>query len=63
MKIAANRGLSLIFGSSPVSAVRRRKVPEISCLHAGATIAGMSTLDYWLYSIGLALVTVSVLVA
>jgi hypothetical protein len=47
----------------PVSVVKRLKVPEMSCLHAGVTIAGMSTLDYWLYSIGLVLVTVSVLVA
>jgi hypothetical protein len=32
-------------------------------LGAGATIAGMSTPDYWIYSIGLILVTLSVLVA
>jgi len=32
-------------------------------LDAGRTIAGMSTLDYWIYSVGLILVTLSVLVA
>jgi hypothetical protein len=32
-------------------------------LAAAATMAGMNTLDYWIYSIGLILVTVSVLVA
>jgi hypothetical protein len=46
-----------------VSVVKQGKAPEIDCLAAGATIAGMSTLDYWIYSIGLVLVTVSVLVA
>jgi hypothetical protein len=38
-------------------------VPEIVCLPAGATMAGMNTLDYWIYSVGLLLVTVSVMVA
>jgi hypothetical protein len=38
-------------------------VPEIFCLPAGLKIAGMSTLDYWIYSVGLLLVTVSVMVA
>jgi hypothetical protein len=33
------------------------------CLPAGASMAGMNTLDYWIYSIGLLLVTVSVMVA
>jgi hypothetical protein len=37
--------------------------PETPRTGAGVTIAGMNTLDYWIYSIGLILVTVSVLVA
>jgi hypothetical protein len=35
----------------------------MDCLPAGATIAGMGTLDYWIYSIGLAFVTVLVILA
>jgi hypothetical protein len=38
-------------------------VREIFCLPAGLKIAGMSTLDYWIYSLGLVLVTVCVMVA
>jgi hypothetical protein len=33
------------------------------CLPAGRTMAGMSTFDYWIYSLGLVLVALSVLVA
>jgi hypothetical protein len=32
-------------------------------LHAGATIAGMGTHDYWLYSVGLLFVTALVIIA
>jgi hypothetical protein len=31
--------------------------------HAGATITGMRTHDYWLYSVGLLLITLLVAVA
>ena len=30
---------------------------------AGATLAGMNTLDYWIYSAGLIVVTIAVIVA
>jgi len=46
-----------------VSVVKQGQAPEIDCLAAGATIAGMNTLDYWIYSAGLVLVTLSVLIA
>jgi hypothetical protein len=46
-----------------VSYVRVSRSAEIETLPARATIAGMSTLDYWIYSIGLVFVTALVLVA
>jgi hypothetical protein len=50
-------------GSEEVSVVRLLQGSEIRSSPAGATMAGMSTLDYWIYSVGLVLVTLSVLVA
>jgi hypothetical protein len=50
--------------SSPsVSVVKRGQASEIDWLPGGVTIARMGTPDYWIYSIGLVLVTVAVLVA
>jgi hypothetical protein len=46
-----------------VSVVRLLQASEIDWSAAGATIAGMNTLDYWIYSIGLVLVTVAVIAA
>jgi hypothetical protein len=46
-----------------VSSVRERRPAEIEISPARRTIAGMSTLDYWIYSIGLVFVTALVLVA
>jgi hypothetical protein len=46
-----------------VSYVRERRPAEIETSPARGTIAGMSTFDYWIYSIGLAFVTALVLVA
>jgi hypothetical protein len=35
----------------------------MDCSHAGARITGMETQDYWIYFIGLGLVTLIVVVA
>jgi len=52
----------MVFGPL-VSVVKGRQAPEMDCLAAGATIAGMSALDYWIYSAGLILLAVAVLAA
>jgi hypothetical protein len=46
-----------------VSFVKGRRPSEIGISPARVNMPGMSTLDYWLYSIGLVLVTVIVAVA
>jgi hypothetical protein len=46
-----------------ISVVTERQPAEITVLDAGAMIADMGTQDYWIYSIGLGLVTFIVLVA
>jgi hypothetical protein len=46
-----------------VSFVKGKRPSEIGISPARVNITGMSTLDYWLYSIGLVLVTLIVAVA
>jgi hypothetical protein len=46
-----------------VSFVKGRRPPEIEISPARTMMGAMSTLDYWLYSIGLVLVTLIVAVA
>jgi hypothetical protein len=46
-----------------VSVVKQGEAPEIDCSADAATIVAMSTLDYWIYSTGLVLVTIAVIVA
>ena len=46
-----------------VSFVRRRPIGETGRQSAAATMPAMVTSDYWIFAIGLGLVTLSVLVA
>jgi hypothetical protein len=46
-----------------ISVVTGRERAEITGLHAGTMIAGMGTQDYWIYSVGLVLLTFLVLIA
>jgi hypothetical protein len=46
-----------------ISDVTGRRRGEIAGSNGGAMIAGMGTQDYWIYSVGLVLLTFLVLIA